>query len=89
MTTTMQPAPADAEPQIWTKYGLIPMSQLERFSYREDVVDQVEHHIGWKLKDTGEIVQNDKHVHPLAPWQTGKGGRIEQMALTGEVSSIT
>lgn len=72
---------ADAVPLIWTKYGLIPLTELALTTERTDAVDQVEFHVGYVLKDTGEVVQRSTHILPLAPWQTGAGGRVEKFGL--------
>lgn len=75
-------------PMIWTSKGNLPLSALDLVMLREDEVDQVVLIETYRLKETGEEVKRSPHIIPLAPWQTGAGGRLEQLGMAGAVASI-
>lgn len=84
----MSIAPEEQTPLIWTAAGNLPIADLVLTMERTDEVDQIVICEVYCLKSTGQEVKRSVHVLPLAPWQTGKGGRLETMGATGEVANI-
>ena len=78
-----------AEALVYTSRGNLPASDLEYFTDRQDEKDQIVFIEGYRLKATGEEVQRSAHVLPLAPWQTGKRGRIAKMQLKSSVGAVS
>lgn len=79
---------AELRPTVWTTKGTMFVDELDYSVEREDEKDQVIIRPTYKLKSTGEVVRNDVHVIPLAPWQTGEGGRIQQMWLQATAADL-
>lgn len=75
-------------PLIWTLKGNLPLADLTVQMVREDEADQIKLYEVYTLTATGEEVKRSAHILPLAPWQTGKGGRLEKMGMTSDVGSI-